>query len=228
MLSFFQIIHIFFGLGLASAAKCNYNDSSVVDSDRSKYCSNGCCFKSINNVCCPTSGITLSKEVYYGMGGGGLVFILLVAGCCKYRCRSKESEGEETEANPQPAMPFTPYTIAPGAHPYGMTNNSVPGGYNAPMQNEHTGGYNAPMHNAHPGGYNAPMYNAHPRGYNASMHTAPVIKSKKSSSQSALKGGFNIVKKVAKASIKIGKHFNVMDDDDDDETECNHTFDTTE
>lgn len=102
--------------------------------------------------------------------------------------------------------------------------NAHPGGYNAPMHNAHHGGYNAPMHNVHPGGYNAQMHNAHPGGYNAPVHTAPEIKSKKSSAQSSLKhvkSGFNIMKKVYKTSSKIGKHFNVMSDDD---TEYNHTF----
>ncbi|XP_071130903.1 uncharacterized protein [Mytilus edulis] len=219
--------------GFASAARCNFNKSSEENSDRQKYCSYGCCFKSIDNVCCPK---TLSIGVYAGMAVGGLVFFILVAFCWCYCCRSKKSKDEQTEENPQPAMPYTPYTVGPGAHPHGMTNNNFAGGYDLPMQNAHPGGYNAPMHNAphggynasmhnaHPGGYNAQMHNAHPGGYNAPVHTAPDIKSKKSSVQSSLKHaktGFNIAKKVYKTGSKISKHFNVMDDDD---TEYNHTF----
>ncbi|VDH95208.1 Hypothetical predicted protein [Mytilus galloprovincialis] len=224
------------GLGLASAAKCKFNESSVLGSNRQKYCSYGCCFTSINNVCCPKRGITFSTGVYAGMAVGGLVFIISFVVCWCYCCRSKKSNDEQTEENPQPAMPYTPYTVGPGAHPHEMTNNSFaggynlpmqnahPGGYNAPMHNAHHGGYNAPMHNAHPGGYNEQMHNAHPGGYNAPVHTAPDIKSKKSSAQPSLKhvkSGFNIMKKVVKTSSKIGKHFNVMSDDD---TEYNHTF----
>lgn len=48
------------------------------------------------------------------MGGGGLVFILVVVGCCWYCCKSKQSYGGQTVATVQQAMPNAPYAITPG------------------------------------------------------------------------------------------------------------------
>lgn len=59
-----------------------------------------------------------SIGVYAGMAVGGLVFIISFVVCWCYCCRSKKSNDEQTEENPQPAMPYTPYTVGPGKQTY--------------------------------------------------------------------------------------------------------------
>ncbi|CAG2218663.1 unnamed protein product [Mytilus edulis] len=169
------MFYIFAGFGLASAKQCYYY--KYLYKLGLKYCSNGCCSIYKSNPCCVYyyTSTTLSNGAYYGMGGGGLVFILVVVGCCWYCCKSKKSYGGQTVATVQQAMPYAPYTITPGAHPFGMTNNCVPGGYNIPIS------------------------------------TAPIIKSKKSSSlSSSIGSGISNMLEMAGNANEMGECMNEM------------------